>query len=267
LIVKPRRLYFVNVQERVFSSAKAEDLRLLHADIDTLFVMSASGRIERVNDPEGSSGPRLFFAGCRFGNVARVRYDVDDRVARKMLEIAAEEPPWRDPDATPGCLGKIVELLSDRQPATIAFHALIYKLSNGLRHEHHPAPIVRGDSPEGRQMMARFAERGMPAYAVDAGFRGVGDFWEPWCAALDAGEMASVAFAARLGKMGAEVGVYTFPKYRGHGFAAAVTASWATIPSLERRALFYSTHKSNRSSRRVAARLGLRMIGASVSIA
>src|SRR5579862_8634756 len=148
LIVKPRRLYFVNVQEQVSSAANAEDLRLLDADIDTLFVMSASGRIERVNDPEGSSGPRLFFAGCRFGNVARVRYDVDDRVARKMLEIAAEEPPWRDPDATPGCLGRIVELLSDRQPATIAFHALIYKLSNGLRHEHHPAPIVRGDSPE-----------------------------------------------------------------------------------------------------------------------
>jgi hypothetical protein len=265
LIVKPRRLYFVNVQEQVSSAANPEDLRLLHADIDTLFVMSASGRIERVNDPERSSGPRLFFAGCRFGNVARVRYDVDDRVALKVLEIAANEPPWRDPDVTPGCLGKIVELLSDRQPATIAFQALIYKLSNGLRHEH-PAAIVRSDSPEGRQMMARFAEQGMPDYMVDAGFKGVGDFWEPWCAALDAGEIASVAFAARLGRMGAEVGVYTVPRYRGHGFAAAVTASWASIPSLDRRALFYSTHKTNRSSRRVAARLGLRMIGASVSI-
>jgi predicted GNAT family acetyltransferase len=99
-----------------------------------------------------------------------------------------------------------------------------------------------------------------------AGFKRVADFWEPWCVALDGDEIASIALAARLGEVGAEVGFYTFPKYRRRGLAAAVTASWASIPSLNKRALFYSTSKSNLSSRRVAARLGLRLIGASVSI-
>lgn len=258
MIVNPARLYFVNVNQ------ESEDLRLLHVDVDTMFVMSSSGRIERENDPDCSSGPRLFFAGCPFGNITRVRYDVDDRIARRVLEVAAKEPPWRDPDAMPRCVEKIVELLSVGQPG---IPALIYRLPNGLRHEH-PASIVRGDSAAGREMLARLADSGMPDYMVDAGFKDTADFWEPWCVALEGNgsEIASMAFAARLGDAGAEIGVYTFPKYRGRGFAAAVTASWSSLPSLKQRALFYSTDKSNRSSQRVAARLGLRRIGASVRI-
>jgi ABC-type cobalt transport system substrate-binding protein len=166
----------------------------------------------------------------------------------------------------PEGVDKIVELLSGDQPAEAVVGHPIYKLPNGLRYEH-PAPIVRGDSPEGQAMLARLAERGMADYMVDAGFKDTRDLWEPWCVALDGGEIASIAFAARLGAIGAEVGVYTFPKYRSRGFAAAVTASWASLESLKQRALFYSRAKSNRSSQRVAARLGLRRIGSSFRVA
>ena len=256
----------MNVKRKPASDqAAADDLRLLRVDIDTMFVRSASGRIERENDPDCSPGPRLFFAGCPFGNVACVRHDVDDRVAQSVLAIAAEAPPWRDPDTLPAGVEKIVELLSSGQrDETVVGHP-IYKLPNGLRYEHR-VQIVRGDSAEGQAMLARLAERGMPEYMVDAGFKDTRDFWEPWCVALDGGEIASMAFAARLGNVGAEVGVYTFPKYRGRGFAAAVTASWASLECLNQRALFYSTAKSNRSSQRVAARLGLRRIGSSFRI-
>jgi hypothetical protein len=253
LIVKPARPYFVNVHE-------SEDLRLLHVDIDTMFVMSPSARMERENDPDCSSAPRVFFTGCDFGNVVRVRDDVDDLIAQRVMDIAAREAPWRDPDVMPACVGKIVELLSEGRAGEAS---LIYRLPKGLRYEH-PAPIVRGDSAEGRAIRARVAEGGMPDYMRTAGFKGVGDFWEPWCVALEGTDIASMAFAARLGEIGAEVGVYTFPKYRGRGLAAAVTASWASMPALSRRALFYSTSQSNRSSQRVAARLGLRRIGASI---
>jgi hypothetical protein len=252
------------VKQPAYSASTAGDLRLLQVDIDTMFVMSATGRIERENDPDRSSGPRVFFAGCPFGNLTRVRYDVDNDVAMRILEVAANEPPWRDPDAMPACAEKIADLLSDGQPAAVS-SALIYQLPNGLRYEH-PATIVRGDSDKGRQMLTRLADRGMPDYMQTAGFMGVGDFWEPWCVALDAGEIASMAFAARLGDSGAELGVYTFPKYRGRGLAAAVTAAWSSMPSLNQHALFYSTSNSNRSSQRVTTRLGLRLIGTSVRI-
>ncbi len=264
MIVKPARLYLVNVTEPISSAVIAEDLRLLHVDIDTMFVMSASGRIERENDPDRSSGPRAFFAGCPFGNLTRVRYDVDDRIAERIVEVAAKEPPSSDPAAPPACLAMMVELLSDGQPAATS-SALIYKIPNGLKYQH-PAAIVRGDSEQGRQLLARLADRGMPDYMRTAGFKRVGDFWEPWCVALVGADIASMAFAARLGVRGAEVGVYTFPKYRSRGLAAAVTAAWSSMRSLNQRALFYSTSQSNRSSQRVAARLGLRLIGASVRI-
>jgi hypothetical protein len=255
----------VNVKEPFSSAATADDLRLLHVDIDTMFVMSASGRIERENDPDCSPAPQMFFVACPFGNIARVRYDVDDAIAVRILEVAAKEPPWRDLDTMPGCVREIVELLSGGPSAeTVASH-LIYRLPNDVKYEHAVA-IVRGDTEEGRQMLARLADRGMPDYMRDAGFKGVGDFWEPWCVAIERGEVASMAFAARLGEMGAEIGVYTFPTYRGRGLAAAVTAAWASMPSLNRRALFYSTSNTNRSSQRVAARLGLRLIGASFRI-
>jgi acetyltransferase (GNAT) family protein len=252
------------VNEHAYSASTAGDLRLLQVDIDTMFVMSATGRIERENDPDRSSGPRVFFVGCPFGNLTRVRYDLDDTIAMRILEVAAKEPPWRDPYVMPACAEKIVELLSGGRPSDVSL-ALIYQLPNGLRYEH-PGAIVCGDSEEGRQVLARLAERGMPDYMQTAGFKGVGDFWEPWCVALDNGEIAAMAFAARLGASGAELGVYTFPKYRSRGLAAAVTAAWSSMPSLNQHALFYSTEKSNRSSQRVTARLGLRLIGTSVRI-
>jgi hypothetical protein len=252
------------VNEHAYSASTADDLRLLEVDIDTMFVMSATGRIERENDPDSSSGPRVFFSGCPFGNLARVRYDLDDDVTMRILKVAAEEPPWRDPDVIPACAEKIIALLSDGQPADVST-ALIYQLPNGLRYEH-PGAIVRADSDEGRQMLARLADRGMPDYMQTAGFKGAGDFWEPWCVALDGNEIAAMAFAARLGVSGAELGVYTFPNYRGRGLAAAVTAAWSSMPALNQHALFYSTHTSNRSSRHVTARLGLRLIGTSVRI-
>jgi hypothetical protein len=250
------------------------DLRLLDIDVETVFVMSPSERIERVNDPDCSLGPRLHLTGCPQGNRARVRHDVEDQTADQLLAIAAEEPPWRDPWALPQCVGKLLDVLfnnppfatgpGSRTPLNVGA-GLIYQLPNHTKYQH-AANIVRGDSVEGDQMRMLFAEGGMPQPMVAAGFKSVTDLWEPWCIAIEDEEVAAIAFAARLSVIGAEIGVYTIPKFRARGFAAAVTASWSSLPSLSGRALFYSTSRSNRSSQRVAARLGLRMIGASVGI-
>jgi hypothetical protein len=252
----------------------SDDLKLLHIDVATMFVMSSSGRIERQNDPDSSPGPRLYFAGCPQGNIAHVRDDIADQTASSLFAMAAEEPLWHDPWVLPQGIGKFLDVLSNsppfatgpasRIPLTVG-PGVIYQLPKHLKYEHS-ATIVRGDSVEGAQMRERFASDGMPPSMVEAGFKNVADLWEPWCMAIEGDEIAAIAFAARLGTVGAEIGVYTFPKFRSRGFAAAVTASWSALPSLDGRALFYSTSGSNRSSQRVAGRLGLRMFGASVSI-
>jgi predicted GNAT family acetyltransferase len=98
------------------------------------------------------------------------------------------------------------------------------------------------------------------------GFVNVGELWEPWCMALHDGEVASIAFAARLSETGAELGLATAPERRGRGYATAATAGWTRLRSLRSRALFYSTEQTNISSRRVIARLGLRCLGASLGL-
>jgi len=250
------------------------DLELLRLDVEALWVTSAGGRMERVNAPDRSLAWKLFFAGCAEGNLVRVRHDIDDATAAKLLAICGGEPPWRDPWQLPQCIGKLLDVFSNsappatgaasRIPMTVGT-GVIYELPHCVKYAH-PASIVRGESPSGAELVARFTEMGMPRPMIDAGFTNVSDLWEPWCLAMEGEEVAAAAYAARHGRDGVEIGVHTFPKFRARGFGAAVTAAWSSLASLEGRALFYSTSRANRSSQRVAARLGLRMFAASFGI-
>jgi hypothetical protein len=243
------------------------DLELLALDLDASFLMTASGRIDKVNSPEREPAPRCVLAGCRTGNLVRLRHDVGEATARDIAALLKDQPPWFDPAAAPPCLPGLIRLLSREAPVATVSRGVIYTLSHGLRSPAPSATLVCGDEPERRTLLERLAREGMPQGAVDAGFRGVGDFWPPWCAALEGGDIAAVAFAARLGASAAEVGVYTLPDYRGRALAAAVTARWSSLAELADRRLFYSTQVTNRSSQRVAERLGLARLGASLALA
>jgi predicted GNAT family acetyltransferase len=98
------------------------------------------------------------------------------------------------------------------------------------------------------------------------GFADVTHFWEPWCVALVRDSIAAIAFAARLGESGAEIGVVTLPEFRGRRLAAAVTAGWSSLPQLGERELFYSTTRDNVASQHVIARLGLPLVGVSMRL-
>jgi|GEM_PF-545309 len=252
-----------------------DDLHRLKFDVAAAFVISDSGRIERgparhlgprqESTEEIGPGPRLFFAGCAVGNILHVRDDMDDQTALRVLAVAENEPPWRDPEVPPHCLDEIVDLLSRSAPVEIVGPEVVFDLPHGLRYEHS-ATIVRSDTAEGEQLLGRLMKKGLPQSLLDAGFLSLEDFWWPWCVALEGSDIASMAFAPRLTERSAEIGVFTFPPFRGRGLAAAVTASWSALESLNDRALIYSTRTTNRSSRSVAARLRLRSIGARVCI-
>lgn len=231
-------------------------LRRLAIDIETNFVLSASGRILRENDPNHSVGPRLFIAGCPGGNLAHVRHDVPDRTARQVLDLLAAEQPWLKPAARPQKFHEVMQLLAQEQPVTSIDALLIYALPRQGPMEADLRLICSG-TDEGAALLDRFATTGLPRHLIDAGFANVRDFWAPWCVAIDGDAIAAMAFAARLGERGAEVGVYTFPGWRSRGLAAAVTTRWSLLPELAGRELFYSAAVANTSSQRVAARLGL----------
>ena len=127
--------------------------------------------------------------------------------------------------------------------------------------------LASSDMPEGDRSLAGLAsEQAMPQTLVALGFVASTDIWAPWCIALHQGGIASIGLTARIGLKDAEVGVSTVLGLRGRGFAAASVAGWASIPSLHGRALFYSTDWTNVFFQRVADRLDLCFIGASLRL-
>ena len=238
---------------------------LLALQAATMFVLSPAGRILRLNSPDEVAPPLMYLAGGKDGWIARLRHDVDDATAAAIETLASQEPPVTAPGASPRYAERYRELLGLHEPLTDRNFGPIHLLPHGTAWKSDAATVAQGTA-EGRALLARLAKDGMPPSLVEAGFTSPADFWEPWCVALSGGEIASIAFAARLGPSAADVGVHTMRDFRGQGFAAAVTAAWSALPMLKERTMFYSTHRDNLSSQRVIARLGLPFLGESMRI-
>ena len=232
----------------------------------TAFVTSASGRIRCSNDPDRSAAPLFWLAGSEDGNVFGVRADVGDGVADEVRALAATEPPFAPPNEEPRNLARYVALLTREGVMPTYTPGVIYELPNGL-----PAPAgmvtVSSENGEGGALETWLTANGMPDGLREMGFHDASEFWPPWCAALFHGQPVAVCFAARLSDLGADAGVATAKNFRGRGFAAAAVAGWSRMKALQSRALFYSTDRANRSSQRVAARLGLRLVGNRMTLA
>jgi len=241
-------------------------LRLLAIDVETLFTLDADGRIARENDPDHPAPPRLFLAGGSGGVIVRLRRDVSAGIARQVLDLADACRGWPESEEPPAFAAAFIACLGGDRPSEDAVIHVIHQIPPCVVRESSTR-FIDSDTPAGDDMIARLTGEGMPAPLRQAGFLSPADFWPPWCVALDGEEVASIAFAARIGEHGAEIGVYTLPECRGRGLAAAVTARWSALPALELRALFYSARTTNRPSRRVIERLGLPRIGASLRIA
>ncbi|HEX4302638.1 MAG TPA: GNAT family N-acetyltransferase [Rhizomicrobium sp.] len=232
----------------------------LEVQAATLFVTAPNGRMVRSNDPDGSPAPRMHLAIGGGGAVLRLRDDIDSAVADKIAALAAQEPPVREPDAMPRFAEDYRVLLGVAASLTAHDFGVTYRLPH-LSPQTPGVRLVAHGTAAGDELVARIATLGMPRTLQDVGFADLSHFWAPWCVALDGEEIASIAFAARLGARGAEIGVTTMTPFRGRGFAAAATAGWSALPALQDRPLFYGTHRDNLSSQRVIARLGLPFLG------
>ncbi len=234
---------------------------LLALQAATRFRLTKDRRIRCENDPELSPAPLLYMSGCEEGWIGYVREDVDDAAARAFDELVLREPPLRAPGGSPRFAEAYREIVGAAAPLTAHNYGPIHRLPRGTQWPGD-ATIVRHGTPEGAALRARLQGEGLPQDMLDAGFTDLSHFWEPWCAATVAGEIAAIAFAARKSSLAADVGVFTREAHRGHGLAAAVTAAWSLL--LPRHpVLFYSTHRDNAASQRVIAKLGLPFLGES----
>lgn len=238
--------------------------RLISIELETRFTLTPAGRIEREADPDRSPGPLMFLAGCDDGNLVQFGHELDDDLVAELKTLTANEPPLSSPGQVPVHLEQYLDLLSAFGPLQnhpgLSFH---------LPHRSRApasAPLITSGTAEGDHLEATLAREGLPPALVEMGFRDVGDLWAPWSLALQDGQIASLAFAARLGDRGAELGLATLPAFRGLGLAVAATAGWSALPSLADRTLFYSTATSNLASQRVVAKLGLEFLGPTLGV-
>jgi hypothetical protein len=237
-----------------------DDRALLNIQFNAIFKTARAGRMVRANDPDHSPAPLFWLGGSRDGNVFGVHADVGDAAAREVMKLAADEPPFAPPNDTLKHLEQYSRLLTRDGARPQYTPGAIYELP-----KERPVPpdvsVIDSESADGERLHAWLAANGMPEGLREMGFKDASDFWPPWCAALFYGQPVAVCFAARFSKRGADAGVATARNFRKRGFAAAAVAGWSRLKPLRSRALFYSTDRANVSSQRVAARLGLRLIG------
>lgn len=228
---------------------------------ETAFVLNAASRIVAINEPNPTPGPRFWMAGTATGNRYLLHEDVSASTAAKIALLMHDEPPLIVPGAAPKHLVRYFGLLGTEKES----RGINYELPNMVTHAR-AAQLVWSGTKDGDRLVDKLRADGMPHGLYAMGFINTGEFWAPWCALLDDGVVASVCFSARLGKRGADAGVATAPEFRGKGYAAAVTAGWAAHPALANHVLGYSTTIENVASQCTTQRLGLRLIGATITL-
>jgi RimJ/RimL family protein N-acetyltransferase len=191
------------------------------------------------------------------GQILFVGSDVPDTLVPALVDAVETSPrasaPGREPPALAACRAILAPCC-----APLSLNAgPSYLIEPHVRVEPR-TPIARSDaspSERPRHLNPGNWDRDAWGELLDGALG-------PWAMAVVDGRIVSICHTpGRMTERAAECGVWTHPDYRGRGYAAAVTATWADILRPSGRYLFYSTDARNLSSQRVAARLQLRPIG------
>jgi len=225
------------------------DLMAIRADTD--FTYDARGRMLRSNEPreeERRPAPRLFFGRTRAGYVVRVGATTPDALAPRLEAIIARYPPVDDLQAPPAALAAVREALGRHAPITAEGGGPVYRFPASIA---QPGEVVR--LTNANRELAHATYPWLYDELVD---------WQPCIVVARDGVAVSICFSSRSGADAAEAGVDTLPAFRGHGYAAAVTAAWGAAIRASGRIPLYSTAWENVASQGVARRVGLIMFGA-----
>ena len=228
------------------------DLDLITLHTIALFNHDASGRITGSNEPIPAKAPRLYVGRSPEGNVWRFEEAVPDDVAARLDHVLRAEPPATDLEAPPRCRQQVTDLL--------ASHAQVTTVSSG------PAWLVPSNTPLSDGIATTSALSADQIKDADQLFASDLAPLLPYAAVVVNGAVASLCSCSRITPDVAEAGLVTVEEHRGHGYAAAATAAWAAAVRATGRLPLYSTSWDNRASRRVAAKLGLRLYGADYSM-
>jgi RimJ/RimL family protein N-acetyltransferase len=234
------------------------DLELMHIEVDTIWERDGRGRLTHARRPDRPRAPHAVIVRAAEGEASFVGAHVADDLALQLEQIPHEPEPASNANAVPPAVSASAALLEPALGRVEITSGPTYLIPRGVTFDS-PATIRRSTDPDAHALIASAPPEANwePEEWRDLIEGRLG----PWAMALIDGRAVSICHSARLAPHGAEAGTWTHPEHRGHGHAAAATAAWAALLADSGKHLFYSTSAENRSSQRVAARLGLREIG------
>lgn len=220
-------------------------LELMRAQVRALYTLDGQGRLLLVADQtepqdKWEAAPRFFLGRTVRGNVWHVRHDLDSVLRHELDVLCAHSTP--DPDVIRAVLGGGEEW---RGPA----YLLPAQQNTGQAVEITPAN-ASSLAPHFEWTLER-ARQG------NAG---------PIAAIIQGGQAVAVCSSVRLNAQAAEAGVFTLEGWRGHGYAAMVTALWANLVREKGILPLYSTSWENTASQAVARKLNAEQFGEDWSI-
>jgi len=231
------------------STPAVSDLMLLRIEIETLWTTDDRGRIK---------GPDLVIGSSALGNTVAVGSAVADDLAAVLVAAVDAAPAPHDLTQPPTAVEQCRQLLAEtvRPVELTRSSGPSYLIPETVSCEP-TAALVRSDGRDVASLRAANPGNWAPNEWAQLLEGRLG----PWVMAVRDDQVISICHTARCRARGAEAGVWTRPEFRSQRHAAAVTAAWAALMRPTGRHLFYSVARTNASSQRVAARLGLRPIG------
>lgn len=214
--------------------------------LQTLFLLNASGRIVSTREPNPSRGPQFALIRGPQGCAWSVHASVPDELAVQLGDLASEEPPVGDLRADPVYAQRYVSLFGGRVDS-----GPVFTFPEAIP-EWGGIVTIQDLAPLQRYFHGWTADE-IPERS-------------PILAVVEDGNALSVCFCARRSAVAAEAGVETAEAFRGRGLARLVTATWALAIRESGRLPLYSTSWSNAASLAVARQLGLEACGSDWSL-
>jgi hypothetical protein len=229
------------------------DVELIEIHARTLHTHDAAGRLLAINDGGRKPAARLFLGWTARDTIWRVRGDLPADLVARLGALVAAEPPGGELDRPPTCLAAVRAALTEHAPVAQADEGgPAYCFPEVIAEPAGTVAVTRANA----EVLRRWLPEWLPDVATGLPIRAV----------LVAGAAVAICACARLPGEATEAGVETHPAFRGSGHAVAATAAWARAVRERGIVPLYSTGFSNTASQRVAAKLGLRQYGASVSL-
>lgn len=236
------------------------DLELLRVEVDTLWQRDDGGRLLHARRPDRTPAPHAVVAVCNDGAELFVGAHVPEQAAATLHDVHAHNNDRRRPSDQPASFAAFVATLERHLGATAVTSGPTYLVPEQDVSFPPETGTIRRSTDAGAHALTHSAPP--EANWGDGEWRDLIDGrLGPWAMAVVDDAVVSICHSARLGARGAEAGTWTHPQFRGRGHAAATTSAWAALFVGSGRHIFYSTSADNRSSQRVAERLGLREIG------